>query len=131
MLKASAIVHTDNLTDYRRLNRTIAEARCILSRNIGRAVTREEVLTLVRDTYLYKLPMTLADFRAQLVHILNASAANLEDVSSAKVASTRIVRKDGEYVVKAYNAQGQRMSDADYFTDDKADAEATAAHMTR
>lgn len=46
------------------------------------------------------------------------------------IASTRIVRdEDGEYRVKAYDASGKRLSRADYFTDDRDDARATAAAM--
>jgi hypothetical protein len=37
----------------------------------------------------------------------------------------------GEYVVKAYDQQGRRYALADYFTDDKADAIATAAAMVK
>lgn len=45
------------------------------------------------------------------------------------VTSTKTVKKDGEYYVKAYNVFGQRVPAADYFTNDKQDAETTAALM--
>jgi hypothetical protein len=45
-----------------------------------------------------------------------------------KITSTVIVRKDGEYIVKAY-VNGKRYPDGDYFTDDKKDAEGTAKKM--
>lgn len=45
-----------------------------------------------------------------------------------KIIRTVIVRKDGEYIVKAYTAKG-RYPDADYYTNDKADAVATADAM--
>ena len=35
----------------------------------------------------------------------------------------------GEYVVRAYDENGKRLPDADYFTNDKADAKATAQAM--
>lgn len=47
------------------------------------------------------------------------------------IARTTISKQDGEYVVKAYDANGKRMPDADYFTNDKADALATAALMVK
>ena len=37
----------------------------------------------------------------------------------------------GEWVVRAYDADGRRMPDADYYTDDLADAQATAELMVR
>ena len=46
-----------------------------------------------------------------------------------KVASTKIVRKNGEYIVKAFDANGQRLPNADYFTTDKDDANGTAKLM--
>lgn len=47
-----------------------------------------------------------------------------------RIVRTTITRKDGEYVVKAYGEDGKRYPAADYFTDDKADAESTARAMT-
>jgi hypothetical protein len=35
----------------------------------------------------------------------------------------------GEYVVRAYDQHGKRFAEADYFTNDKADAKATAQAM--
>lgn len=46
-----------------------------------------------------------------------------------KVTRTTIRKVDGEYVVKAYDQHGKRWPDADYFTNDKADAEGTAEAM--
>lgn len=40
-------------------------------------------------------------------------------------------RETGEWIVRAYHADGKRYPEADYFTNDKADAEATAADMER
>lgn len=54
-----------------------------------------------------------------------------DEVSQQRVASTKIVKKDGEYIVRAYNAAGKRIPQADYFTTDKADAEGTAKAMLR
>lgn len=47
----------------------------------------------------------------------------------SRIARTTIRKKDGEYQVLAYDAQGKRMPNADYFTSDKADATATAEAM--
>lgn len=50
----------------------------------------------------------------------------------APVAKTKITKNDyGEYQVKAYDADGNRLENSDYFTDDKADAEATADAMVK
>jgi hypothetical protein len=48
-----------------------------------------------------------------------------------RIERTRIVynRDVEEYRVKAYGPAGHRMPNADYFTDDKADAKATALAM--
>ncbi|HEY1602358.1 MAG TPA: hypothetical protein VGG64_22340 [Pirellulales bacterium] len=48
-----------------------------------------------------------------------------------RIARTKIIynRDVEEYRVKAYGSAGQRMPNADYFTDDKADAKATALAM--
>lgn len=49
-----------------------------------------------------------------------------------KVASTKIVKNEfNEYQVKAYDQNGQRIHNADYFTDDKQDAIETAKRMTQ
>lgn len=37
----------------------------------------------------------------------------------------------GEWTVRAYDASGRRVPSADYFTDDRGDAEATALAMVR
>lgn len=52
-------------------------------------------------------------------------------MSTPKIASTRIVKdKDtGEWVVKAYGPNGERLESCDYYTDDKEDAEQTAERM--
>jgi len=48
----------------------------------------------------------------------------------SNIASTTIKKHNGgEYIVKAYDANGKRMPEADYFTDDKTDAEQTAKVM--
>lgn len=47
----------------------------------------------------------------------------------ATIATVKVVRKSGEYTCKAYDANGQRLPDADYYTSDKADADATALAM--
>ncbi len=49
-----------------------------------------------------------------------------EPVASVKIVRDRVWK---EWIVRAYNANGKRMPDADYHTDDKADAEATAKVM--
>lgn len=75
MLKTSTIVLTTNPTDYRRLNRTIREVRIILRHKYSRQVSRDEVLTLARDLGqgLYgSLPLTLAQFRAVVLAVMNA-----------------------------------------------------------
>ncbi len=47
------------------------------------------------------------------------------------IVKTRIVKKEGEYIVKAYNDKGQHIAVADYFTDDREDARITAEKMVR
>jgi len=47
------------------------------------------------------------------------------------ITRTKIVKRDGEYIVRAYNAQGQRLPLSDYYTNDRADAEGTAALMVK
>jgi len=46
------------------------------------------------------------------------------------ITSTTIKKHDGEYIVRAYDANGKRMPEADYFTNSKTDAEQTAKAMT-
>jgi len=51
-----------------------------------------------------------------------------------QITRTKIVRKDGEYVVKAFarhpeTGEEVRVTEADYFTDDLGDAEGTADLM--
>lgn len=48
-----------------------------------------------------------------------------------KVVRTTIRKVDGEYIVRAYDQNGKRWPEADYFTNDKADAESTAAAMVK
>jgi hypothetical protein len=45
------------------------------------------------------------------------------------IASTKMARKDGEYIVRAYDQDGKRWPDCDYFTDDRQDALDTARAM--
>ena len=45
------------------------------------------------------------------------------------IASTKVSKRDGEFIVKAYDANGKRLPDGDYFTNDKDDAEQTAKLM--
>lgn len=42
---------------------------------------------------------------------------------------TKIVKKHGEYIVRAYDDNGKRLPNRDYFTDDRRDAEQTAELM--
>ena len=46
-----------------------------------------------------------------------------------KVKRTTIVRRNGQYVVLAYDQNNQRYADADYYTNDKDDATTTASAM--
>lgn len=46
------------------------------------------------------------------------------------MVKTTIRREDGEYVVRLY-VDGVRQKDANYYTDDKEDAELTAKDMER
>lgn len=48
-----------------------------------------------------------------------------------KITTTKTVKKDGEYQVKAYDQHGKRWPEADYFTNDKQDAIGTAKMMVR
>lgn len=47
---------------------------------------------------------------------------------SPQCTHTRIVKKAGEYIVRAY-ANGKRIANADYFTDSLSDAKGTAKLM--
>ena len=47
----------------------------------------------------------------------------------ADIKKVVIVRIDGEYICKAYDANGTRYPAADYYTDDKDDAQQTKAAM--
>lgn len=49
--------------------------------------------------------------------------------ADAPVASTKIKRDGDEFIVEAYDADGKRMPNSDYYTDDRADAQATARAM--
>jgi hypothetical protein len=53
------------------------------------------------------------------------------DTTVARATVARRRNEYGEYVVRAYNAAGMRLPDADYYTDCKDDAESTAALMAR
>lgn len=59
-------------------------------------------------------------------------AGKQKTTGSQPVASMKIRRDRDweEWVVKAYDANGHRIPEADYHTDDKADAESTARAMT-
>lgn len=46
-----------------------------------------------------------------------------------QIASTRIIYRLNEYQVKAYGFNGERIPNADYFTNDRDDAKATARAM--
>ncbi len=48
-----------------------------------------------------------------------------------KVTRTTIRKVDGEYIVRAYDQHGKRWPEADYFTNDKTDAQQTAALMVK
>jgi hypothetical protein len=50
-------------------------------------------------------------------------------VGPRKVDRTRIVKFEGEYIVKAWDEKGVRFPEADYFASDKSDAEQTAKRM--
>jgi len=45
------------------------------------------------------------------------------------VAKTKVVHKDDEYIVRAYGADGGRLPDCDYYTDNADDAYVTASYM--
>lgn len=45
------------------------------------------------------------------------------------VTRTRVTKVDGEYIVKAYDQHGQRYAEADYYTNDKTDAQQVALCM--
>jgi len=47
----------------------------------------------------------------------------------AKATVSKRKNEYGEFVVRAYDANGKRLPDADYHTDDKVDAEQTAKAM--
>jgi hypothetical protein len=52
-----------------------------------------------------------------------------------RITKTRIVKLEGEYIARAYTQNDSgvtvRYPEADYFTDDKGDAEQTAAQMCK
>lgn len=50
-------------------------------------------------------------------------------MNERKVGRTRIVKFEGEYIVKVWDTNGVRWPEADYFASDKPDAEQTAAKM--
>ena len=52
-------------------------------------------------------------------------------VAAAKVRRCRGSWHHGEYAVRAYDQAGRRWPEADYFTNDREDAEQTAARMIR
>lgn len=72
-------------------------------------------------TKQYPYPGTLAHFER-----LDAKERKV-----ARVTFNGRKNAHGEYVVRAYDQHGKRFAEADYFTNDKADAEATAAKMVR
>lgn len=52
-------------------------------------------------------------------------------IDERKVVTTKTVKKDGEFQVKAYDQNGKRWPECDYFTTDKEDAIGTAKLMVR
>ena len=46
------------------------------------------------------------------------------------IANVKIVRRRGEWIVRAYDLDGKRMPEADYYTNDREDAEETSLAMT-
>src|SRR5262245_45183663 len=52
-------------------------------------------------------------------------------MSDPLIAKTRIVKKDGEFVVRAYGEKNQRLPNSDYYTDSREDAEETAKMMAK
>lgn len=48
---------------------------------------------------------------------------------SKVIARTKVKKIDGEYVVQAFDENGKRMQEADYYTSDREDANQTAARM--
>lgn len=50
-------------------------------------------------------------------------------MTERKVARTKVTKSNGEFIVKAWDQHGKRFAEADYYTNDKADAEQTALVM--
>ncbi len=50
-------------------------------------------------------------------------------LGNRKVMSTKIVKRDGEWIVQAYDEHGKRFKEADYHTSDYDDASLTAQLM--
>ncbi len=48
-----------------------------------------------------------------------------------RIVTVKIVKRDGEYVCKAYDQHGKRWAECDYFTSDREDAIGTAKLMVR
>ena len=46
------------------------------------------------------------------------------------VASTKIIKRNGEWIVLAFDEEGKHFPEADYFASDKADAVETANRMS-
>jgi hypothetical protein len=63
-----------------------------------------------------------------LLFIKHGSFMPQQTIARTKISTRR--NQFGEYVVKAYDSNGSRMPDHDYYTNDKSDAIATAAMMT-
>lgn len=53
----------------------------------------------------------------------------IEPMLNRPISRVRIVRVDGEYIVRAYNAAGERLPECDYYTTDKDDAVITGDMM--
>jgi len=54
---------------------------------------------------------------------------NERTTPTPRVAQTSIIKRDDEYIVRAFSETGQRLPSADYFTNDLDDAKATANMM--
>lgn len=50
-------------------------------------------------------------------------------MNARKVGKVRVTKVDGEWIVKAWDQNGKRFEEADYFASDRADAEGTARLM--
>lgn len=60
---------------------------------------------------------------------LMAAFDERERPTGRQVGRVKIVKRYDEYVVRAWDTDGRRYSEADYYTNDRADARTTAATM--